>query len=111
MGYNEGWSYLFIARTQVKLKKAYEAKQSYQSAIACFETIEMDNLIQMCRQEMQPMYQQSSGPIAPPLIDPPPPPKLPQNTLRPQSSSNLPSFWIWFGIGLAIALLIWYLKR
>ena len=109
--YNEGWSYLYIARTQVKLKKAYEAKQSYQSAIACFETIEMDNLIQMCRQEMQPMYQQSSGPIAPPLIDPPVTPKLPQNTLRPQSSSNLPSFWIWFGIGLAIALLIWYLKR
>ena len=109
--YNEGWSYLFIARTQVKLKKAYEAKQSYQSAIACFETIEMDNLIQMCRQEMQPMYQQSSGPIAPPLIDPPATPKPPQNTLRPQSSSNLPSFWIWFGIGLAIALLIWYLKR
>ena len=109
--YNEGWSYLYIARTQVKLKKAYEAKQSYQSAIAYFETIEMDNLIQMCRQEMQPMYQQSSGPIAPPLIDPPATPKLPQNTLRPQSSSNLSSFWIWFGIGLAIALLIWYLKR
>ena len=109
--YNEGWSYLFIARTQVKLKKAYEAKQSYQSAIACFETIEMDNLIQMCRKEMQPMYQQSSSPIALPLIDPPVTPKLPQNTLRPQSSSNLPSFWIWFGIGLAIALLIWYLKR
>ena len=109
--YNEGWSYLFIARTQVKLKKAYEAKQSYQSAIACFETIEMDNLIQMCRQEMQPMDQQSFGPIALPLIDPPATPKLPQNTLRPQSSSNLPSFWIWFGIGLAIALLIWYLKR
>ena len=109
--YNEGWSYLYIARTQVKLKKAYEAKQSYQSAIACFETIEMDNLIQMCRQEMQPMDQQSSGPIALPLIDPPATPKPPQNTLRPQSSSNLPSFWIWFGIGLAIALLIWYLKR
>ncbi|MGI0492130.1 hypothetical protein ACN4EG_09975 [Alkalinema pantanalense CENA528] len=30
---------------------------------------------------------------------------------RPKSSSNFPNFWILFGTGLAIALLIYWLKR
>ncbi|MGI0491505.1 NB-ARC domain-containing protein [Alkalinema pantanalense CENA528] len=109
--YNEGWSYLYIARTQIKLNKAYEAQQSYQSAIACFQQIGMDNLIQLCHQEMQPINQPSSGPIAPPIIDPPSPQASPTTRPRPKSSNNPPNFWILFGIGLAIALLIYWLKR
>jgi tetratricopeptide (TPR) repeat protein len=50
--YDEGWSWLYIARVEVKLGQLNEAQQSYQSAQNLFASINMDNLVALCQQEM-----------------------------------------------------------
>jgi tetratricopeptide (TPR) repeat protein len=73
--YNEGWSWLYIARTQVKLNQPYPAKESYELAQGQFAAVGMDDLVAMCRQEMQPTNQISAVRQVAPSINPKPNPK------------------------------------
>jgi tetratricopeptide (TPR) repeat protein len=50
--YDEGWSWLYIARVKVNLGQLTDAQQSYQSAQNLFASINMDNLVALCQQEI-----------------------------------------------------------
>jgi tetratricopeptide (TPR) repeat protein len=123
--YGLGWAWIYVARTQVKLNQLYPAKQSYELAQAQFSAVSMDDLVAMCRQEMQPTNQQGgTKAVAPPIANDAPR-VTPQNDLMQnhladlqrkanrskggRSSSN--NFWLWFMAGLLLVILIWWLKR
>ena len=122
--YNEGWSWLYIARIQVKLGQSYPAKQSYEAAKIQFDSVGMDSLVAQCNQEMKPINQHSNVQVsAPPMIDRP----LNENTTdwhKKQHQLNQPKtytatelstlnrkFFLWFCVGIAIVLLIAWLSK
>jgi Tetratricopeptide repeat len=82
--YDQGWSWFYIAQAQIKLGKFDDAQQSYQSAQKLFESIGMDHYVAMCQRN---------------------------STSERQSFMRKQPLWIWFGMGVAIVLVIWWLKH
>ena len=130
--YNEGWSWLYIARIQVKLGQSYPAKQSYEAAKIQFDSVGMDSLVAQCDQEMKPIHQHSNVQVsAPPMIDRPSNESTmvsdrsetidwyekqrqlnqPKTYTAAELSAVNRKFFLWFVVGIAIVLLIGWLKK
>jgi tetratricopeptide (TPR) repeat protein len=119
--WGEGASLLNIANALAKLDNHAQALLNFQQAQAIYEDLELDHMVEKCKtaicglnQIIAPQHQ------APPTLDIP--------KANPQDDwweSNLPAnerkvtatqqfsgdFWWWFAGGLALALLIYWLKR
>jgi tetratricopeptide (TPR) repeat protein len=104
-----------------RLDQHYESLQSYQQALAIYEELKLDHMVERCKTAIaernriiavQPRKAPSIGEkkrndddwYAKSLPTPRKPP-------APPASRQTQNWWLWFGVGLAIVLLIWWLKR
>jgi tetratricopeptide (TPR) repeat protein len=88
--YDESWSHMYIARTHIKLGQLDQAQQSYTAAQTLFAAIGMDDLVEQCHWEMQPINQRSEALRAPSIDAVPAPAPTPRDrTMHPSPRSQL----------------------
>jgi tetratricopeptide (TPR) repeat protein len=95
-----------FAPLYLKLNQPFQAQRSYEQALQYFEKIELEAGINYCKEQLKNLSQPSTG------VSLTVAPQIGQDARSPKkfSCQKVP-FWFWVGLGLAIALLIWWLKR
>ena len=104
-----------------QLNQGYEALQSYQQALAIYEALKLDHMVERCKTAITEHNQIIAvQPRMAPGIgtekrndDDWYTKSLPTERKSSASTSSHPmqNWWLWFGVGLAIALVIWCLRR
>lgn len=118
--WGEGASLLNMGNALARLDRHYEALQSYKQALAIYEVLKLDHMVERCKTAIA----ESNQTIA---VQPRMAPRigtekhndddwytksLPTERKPSASSSSrqIQNRWLWFAVGLAIALLIWWLR-
>jgi tetratricopeptide (TPR) repeat protein len=86
----EGGSLVNMGLTLAKLNRRTEALNHFQQAKAIYQDLQLDHMIEKCDNEIQ---------------------RCNQAITKKQRNQRLQLFLIWFCVGLAIVLLIYWLKR
>jgi len=116
----EALSLLSMGHTLARLNRHYEALQSYQQALAIYEALMLDHKVEECKTAIAQINQvPTTQPRMAPNIgtekrsdDDWYAKSLPaeRKPSASNSSRQTQNWWLWFGVGLAIALLIWWLR-
>ena len=101
-----------------KLDQHFNALQCFQQALAIYTDLKLAHMVEQCKAAITQCSQiiPAQRPVAPTIKEKPPLPdwylkSLPNATPSPQTSSRPLPLWLWFALGLAGALLVWWLKR
>ena len=116
----EALSLLNMGHTLARLNRHYEALQSYQQALAIYEALMLDHKVEECKTAIAQINQvPTTQPRMAPNIgtekrsdDDWYAKSLPaeRKPSASNSSRQTQNWWLWFGVGLVIALLIWWLR-
>jgi tetratricopeptide (TPR) repeat protein len=118
--WGEGASLLNMGNALARLARHYEALQSYKQALAIYEVLKLDHMVKRCKTAIA----ESNQIIA---VQPRMAPRIgterrsdddwytkslpaERKTSASSSSRQMQNWWLWFTVGLAIALLIWWLR-
>ncbi len=101
----EALSFLNMGNALARLDQHYEALQSYQQALVIYEELKLDHKIEQCKTAIA-----ERNKIIPAQLRTAPTIGAEKRTSHP-AQRWWRNAWLWFAVGLAIALLIWWLQQ